>query len=154
MRPGTIFFIGVPVIANALVCAGGFFWRPEIYLDRPWICWLSLALTLAAALVAMLGLLLRDKPYQSMIAIGIQVALLILNFAGIYRGFGLKVQPGTEMGWDVALYFSIVTWTTLGYGDVTVPQQLYLIAATEAVLGYVFFGLFVGIGAAILSTSP
>jgi hypothetical protein len=43
------------------------------------------------------------------------------------------------------LYFSIVTWTTLGYGDVRPTANARMVAASEAVLGYLFIGVYVGI---------
>ena len=49
-----------------------------------------------------------------------------------------------------ALYFSIVTWTTLGYGDFTPPPELRLVAAIQALVGYLFFGLSVGLGTFLL----
>ncbi|MEC9347311.1 MAG: ion channel [Pseudomonadota bacterium] len=44
-----------------------------------------------------------------------------------------------------------MTWTTLGYGDITPPVGIRLVAATEAVLGYVFFGLTVGLVSGMIS---
>jgi len=40
-----------------------------------------------------------------------------------------------------ALYFSLVTYTTLGYGDVTVSESYRLFAAMAAVTGLLNFGL-------------
>jgi hypothetical protein len=41
-------------------------------------------------------------------------------------------------------YFSLVTWTTLGYGDFRPTAAMRLIAASEAILGYVSMALFIG----------
>jgi voltage-gated potassium channel Kch len=38
------------------------------------------------------------------------------------------------------MYFSIVTFTTLGYGDVLVAEQWRILAATEAANGIIMFG--------------
>jgi Ion channel len=43
------------------------------------------------------------------------------------------------------LYFSIVTFTTTGYGDYHPTPSVRLIAASEALTGYIFFGLFVSL---------
>lgn len=40
-----------------------------------------------------------------------------------------------------ALYFSLVTYTTLGYGDVTVTHEFRTFAAMSAVTGLLNFGL-------------
>jgi len=39
-----------------------------------------------------------------------------------------------------ALYFSLVTFTTLGYGDVVLDEQWRLLASFEAVNGIIMFG--------------
>lgn len=41
---------------------------------------------------------------------------------------------------EQALYFSIVTFTTLGYGDVTLNESWRLFAAFEAATGIIVFG--------------
>jgi hypothetical protein len=46
----------------------------------------------------------------------------------------------------MASNFSVVTWTTLGYGDFTPPTDIRLITAMQALLGYAFFGIVVGVG--------
>lgn len=43
-----------------------------------------------------------------------------------------------------AIYFSIVTWITLGYGDFRPTESARMIAASEAFVGYVTMALFVG----------
>lgn len=43
-----------------------------------------------------------------------------------------------------ALYFSAVTFTTLGYGDFQPVPRLRLIAGFQALMGYLFLGLLVG----------
>lgn len=55
------------------------------------------------------------------------------------------------MDYDVALYFSMVTWTTLGYGDFAPAPDLRLLAGLQAGLGYLFLGLIVGLVANLLS---
>ena len=39
-----------------------------------------------------------------------------------------------------ALYFSIVTFTTLGYGDITLSEKWRLLASFEAAIGIIIFG--------------
>jgi len=43
------------------------------------------------------------------------------------------------------LYFSIVTWTTLGYGDLRPTLDARMFAASEALYGYFFMGLYVAL---------
>lgn len=78
----------------------------------------------------------------------VQALLVILNFGAIFAGVGLG-KSGSESTTPVpftdGLYFSIVTWTTLGYGDFTPGPEMRLAAALEALVGYVYFGLIVGL---------
>jgi hypothetical protein len=72
-------------------------------------------------------------------------AFLITIYGLIYKQTGLLfgTTPVTDP-MDV-LYFSIVTWTTLGYGDIVpaIPSRMF--AASEAICGYVFMGLYLAI---------
>jgi voltage-gated potassium channel Kch len=43
-------------------------------------------------------------------------------------------------GFEHALYFSLVTFTTLGYGDVVLDEHWRLLASFEAVNGIILFG--------------
>jgi hypothetical protein len=45
----------------------------------------------------------------------------------------------------LSLYFSVVTWTTLGYGDFKPPSDLRLIASLQALMGYLYMAIVVGI---------
>jgi hypothetical protein len=40
-------------------------------------------------------------------------------------------------------YFSVVTWTTLGYGDFRPTPEARIYAASQAVLGYAYIGIFI-----------
>ncbi len=40
-----------------------------------------------------------------------------------------------------SLYFSTVTFTTLGYGDITLPERWQLLSSLEAVNGIILFGV-------------
>jgi hypothetical protein len=55
--------------------------------------------------------------------------------------------------WRSALYFSVITFTTTGYGDYHPREPDRLIAASEALVGYIFFGLFVSLLASYFSRS-
>lgn len=69
------------------------------------------------------------------------IYVTIFGFASIYKSEGL-IQAGniTHKSID-ALYFSIVTWTTLGYGDLQPAESIKLLAALEALLGTLFIPL-------------
>lgn len=58
--------------------------------------------------------------------------------SGMWAGF--YVLTGALDTLDDALYFSLVTFTTLGYGDVTLHGQWRSFSAMEAVNGVILFG--------------
>jgi len=43
-------------------------------------------------------------------------------------------------GFEDAVYFSLVTYTTLGYGDITLDESYRLLASIEAANGIIIFG--------------
>jgi hypothetical protein len=50
-----------------------------------------------------------------------------------------------------ALYFSATSYTTLGYGDVVLPQPWRLLGPIEALVGILMGGLSIGVVFAVLS---
>jgi hypothetical protein len=69
------------------------------------------------------------------------VYVTIFGFASIYKTEGLIQASNITHKPTDALYFSIVTWTTLGYGDLLPTESIRLIAALEALLGTLFMPL-------------
>jgi hypothetical protein len=53
---------------------------------------------------------------------------------------GTYLFLGAISGAEPALYFSVVTYTTLGYGDILMSESWRLLAAFEAVNGILMFG--------------
>jgi len=51
---------------------------------------------------------------------------------------------------ETALYFSMVTFTTLGYGDVTMSPDWRLLASFEAANGIIMFGWTTALIAAVI----
>lgn len=86
----------------------------------------------------------RVHPGIVLFALMAQGVGLICAFAAIYRVYGLDGMP-PPLDRETAVYFSIVTWTTLGYGDLKPTETMRLTAATQALLGYIYLGLVVGV---------
>jgi hypothetical protein len=64
--------------------------------------------------------------------------LAALIETGIWAAVYLAV--GAILDLETALYFSTVTFTTLGYGDVTLDVGWRLLAALQAANGTIMFG--------------
>jgi hypothetical protein len=70
---------------------------------------------------------------------------LISLFARIYRELGLIKNGEVVYDNGTCYYFSLVTWTTLGYGDIKPTDSARFFATAEAFFGYVFISLFVSL---------
>ena len=72
------------------------------------------------------------------------VVLLLLHFIEVVLWalfyFILPDNAGLN-NWPEAVYFSVVTFTTLGYGDVTLNPAWRQLSGMEAMVGIVVFGL-------------
>lgn len=71
-------------------------------------------------------------------------------FAAVYGAFGYNDHCviGANGPADI-LYFSYVTFTTVGYGDMSPTGLCRALAVAEAVTGYILLGLFVAAAVAI-----
>jgi hypothetical protein len=82
-----------------------------------------------------------------------------LLFANLYRWIGLRdtglpIVKCDTLSFGDSAYFSIVTWTTLGYGDIAPCPNDRLIAAAEAVVGYLVMALLVAVLVPVLQKAP
>ncbi len=69
--------------------------------------------------------------------------LLILGFACKYYLLGAKAFAMTNLDWNIGtmIYYSVVTFTTLGFGDITPKsQEAAWWVMTEVILGYIMLG--------------
>ncbi len=68
------------------------------------------------------------------------LSITVLTYAIDYSIVGLK---GANRAFDY-VYFSVVTWTTLGYGDVSPVSELArILASSEALVGYIVMALII-----------
>ena len=76
-------------------------------------------------------------------ALPIALLVLLLFLASLLEAFiwaGAYIGTGAIQDWESAMYFSIVTYTTLGYGDVTLDASWRLMASLQAANGTIMFG--------------
>jgi hypothetical protein len=73
----------------------------------------------------------------------------VLGYAILYLYFGL-IDGGQQVKEPItSMYFLIVTWTTVGYGDVVPSPDARLIAASEALFGIIWLAGFIGMSAVL-----
>lgn len=86
---------------------------------------------------------LKGQPRALVRMTVISVVVLVMFLASLVEAAawgGLFVYRGAIEDLESAMYFSVVTYTTLGYGDVTLGAPHRMLAAFEAANGIMMFG--------------
>ena len=74
--------------------------------------------------------------------IGYVMVLLLFSVMFQMAGWALLFQLLRQFeDFETALYFSGVTFTSLGYGDLTLPKRVRILSAMEAADGLLMFGI-------------
>ena len=113
----------------------GLFWKRECDLKRitgPWtdrIWWWTLWATCGYG----------EEPKRT----AALFFVIIFGFALLYMGCTLNLPDGDTNNLGTCLYFSVVTFTSLGYGEITPVGIARFFAASEALLGVFSISLFV-----------
>ena len=101
-------------------------------------------------LLLMAAWLLQRREYWEREGARIRYAiLLILLFSGIMLLHTIETgiwavfyyTRGLFADFETSLYFSLTTYTTIGYGDVLLPQRWRLLGALEGVSGVLLCGI-------------
>lgn len=84
-----------------------------------------------------------------------ELALLLCAFAAVYQMVGIQdnTRPGGQVShaYFDSLYYSIVTFTTLGYGDFYPRGVGRVLAGIQALTGYVILGMIASTTASVVS---
>lgn len=111
------------------------------------------------AIVFLLGIMRRHSkrwlawrfyPGATLLMLIIILGLLLAHTAEIWLWAELYIYLGEFSGSARALYFSTVTFTTLGYGDITLTEPWQLLSSLEAAGGILLFGLSTGVSVAAM----
>ncbi len=83
------------------------------------------------------------------------LSLLVLAFAAMYQKLGI-IDNTTEGSptihvFSTCIYYSVVTFTTLGYGDFYPVGIGRILAAMESFTGYIILGVLASTAASVLS---
>ena len=102
-----------------------------------------------AGLLLMAEWLLAHREYLEQGARTRYAVLLVLLFLGIMFLHVTETSlwavfyysRGLFKDFETSLYFSLTSYTTIGYGDVLLPQRWRLLGAIEGVTGVLFCGI-------------
>jgi hypothetical protein len=119
--------LGTALILATIAVAGVSLWYVETVLARAHV-WLTrephapkMMMLLCAAAVWILGI----------VTVGIWLWAFAFHALGLFPDF------------EHAIYFALVSFTTLGYGDVLLPEPWRLLGGMAAANGFVTFGLLI-----------
>ena len=85
-----------------------------------------------------------------MLIAGLVVFMFLVSLLDAVLWAHAYLWVGTFEQLEESLYFSMVTFTTLGYGDITLPSQWRLLASFEAANGIIMFGWTTALVAAVI----
>jgi len=90
--------------------------------------------------------------HQALKVYGLILIIIITIFAVIYWRYGL-IHNGqhVDISFLTSIYFSITTWTTLGYGDFSPVERIRHITSVQAILGYVSLGVLITLASGYLN---
>jgi hypothetical protein len=107
-----------------------------------WIGWSPVVVILQCITVFLMLLLIPIYLNLSRTFYGHLLALLLVHvlsaigaYALLFRRSGLVSAAGVSHDFRDAIYFSVTTFTTLGYGDLVAPPHMRLVTSAEALLG-------------------
>ena len=81
------------------------------------------------------------------------LGVTVVHIAEIWAWAGMFLYIGAIEGLEAALYFSTVTATTVGYGDLVLAPEWRLLGSFEAMFGIVAFGISTAFLIAVLRSS-
>jgi hypothetical protein len=82
----------------------------------------------------------QSRLRQAVFIVVIVLGLFVIHAVEIWLYAGAYIWVGALDALEPALYFSTSTFTTLGYGDVTLDEDWRLVAAIEGFNGFLLIG--------------
>ena len=118
---------------------------------------ISFAVVFLWLLIVRLRILLGDTDHlvRDVVLIVFNLALLVLAFAWEYQMLGLIDNTAPDQpvvhSFTSSVYYSIITLTTVGYGDFYPVGPGRALAAIQGITGYIILGLLASSVASIIS---
>ena len=112
-----------------------------------------IALTMMIHIAGIIGLIACFKTWRTRIernrSYTAMTSILVITIVGIFIVHTVEIWIwavlyrwlGEFESMERALYFSTVTFTTLGYGDITLQERWQLLSSFEAANGIILFGV-------------
>ncbi len=112
-----------------------------------------IALTVVIHTAGIIGLIMWFKSYLSRFVEHptyiVMTSILVITIVGIFLVHTVEIWLwavlylwiGEFADFERALYFSTVTFTSLGYGDITLQERWQLLSGFEAANGIILFGV-------------
>lgn len=89
---------------------------------------------------------IQNRRFTGCFVLFISFIMFLLLYSDGYSNYEFNTIDGVRnITTGEAFYFSIITVTTLGYGDISPRGDIRYIAASQALLGYLYLGTFIGI---------
>jgi hypothetical protein len=105
-------------------------------------CLMVAFLTSGVAVVGIMGFVVKDvTPTKAFLTLIGQTCILVLVYAVIY--FHRLNVP--NLSFPDALYYSVTTWTGLGFADLAPTREMRAVTAAQAITGYLYLGLLVSV---------
>ena len=86
------------------------------------------------------GWLLHSAWARASLLAGLVLMMFLASLVEVAIWAATYLAEGAITGIEKALYFSMVTFTTLGYGDIVLGEGWRLLASFEAANGIILFG--------------
>lgn len=78
---------------------------------------------------------------QSVIVGGTLLMIIVANTTQVWIWAFSLIKIGALQSYEDAVYFSLVTFTTVGYGDLTLETQFRIFGAMASITGLLSFGI-------------
>jgi hypothetical protein len=121
----------------------------------------AIGILFVGTFLALLGIRVRRmmlgsvRLWRELVFLLTELTLLLVVFAVLYRDLGIieSERPGRPVVHDfwTSLYFSAVTFTTLGYGDFYPTTPARALAGLQSLTGYVALGILASTAASLIS---